>query len=97
MGVAKELASYGALKPVKMLVVSTRHDILLHVLKYIPVDNSVVIPTKRMHKGIWRDVAYDVNFVPSFLSVSELLYQPLQLPSRVSVVDKQPAKCIEHN
>lgn len=50
-----------------------------------------------MHVGIGRDVAYDVNFVPSFLSISELLYQPLQLPSRVCIVDKQPTECIEHN
>ena len=47
---------------------------LLHVLKYLPVDNFVVIPTKSMHEGIGRDVAYDVNFVPSSLGINELLY-----------------------
>ena len=60
---------------------------------YSPVDNLVVIPAKGGGEQTRRNVSNDMNFVPFLLSLEQLLNQPGQLTSGVSVVHQQPAVC----
>ena len=62
-----------------------------------PVDNPVEIPTESFGESTRRNVTNDVNFVPFFLCVKELLRQPLQLAGWVSIIDQQPTEISEGN
>lgn len=73
---AHELTNNCALKPEE---ISTILKLLtpppsIHVV--LPVDYLVVEPAPHLKTAsiAWRDVANDVNFVPNFFSICELLH-----------------------